>query len=156
MLIYADPLCDTPVQHTQQGAVLVIGKGGTLGADLGSLIDLSAVPATGTLESVAEGLTAGTTQSQQGGVPITAMYSRFTTVANNGDAATLPASVPGVALTIINASASHSLQVFPNAGGTTTEKINALGANAAINVAATKVISFYCTLAGQWHTILSA
>jgi hypothetical protein len=105
--------------------------------------------------SAADALTAGTTQTQAGGLAITAAISRFTTVANNGDACTLPVSAPGMELTIINAGA-HSLQVFPNAGGTTTEQINALGANAALSMATTKVATLYCTVAGQWHSILTA
>ena len=153
--MYADPTIQAPVQHLQGGKVLALASGATLGADPGSLIDFSGVPAGSELQSVQEGLTAATTQTQAAGTAITASYVRFTTVANNGDAATLPASAAGVEITVINAGA-HSLQIFPNAAGTTTEQINALGSNAAISVAAAKVITFFCTLVGQWHTILSA
>ncbi len=153
---YADPTCQDKVQLKQGAATLALGSGATLGADSGALIDLSGVPATSLLQSVQEGLTASTTQTQAAGTAITANMARFTTVANNGDAATLPVSVPGSDIVVINASATHSMQIFPNAGGTTTEQINALGANAAFSLAAAKSVTFYCTLAGQWHTILSA
>jgi hypothetical protein len=152
---YGDATNTAKIQLKQGASTLAIASGGTLGADSGSMIDLSGVAATSTLMSVQEGLIAATTQTQPAGTAITAQFSRFTTVANNGDAATLPASVAGADLTVINAGA-HSLQIFPSAGGTGTEQINALGANAAISVSAGKVITFYCTLAGQWHTILSA
>ena len=136
--------------------VLALGSGGTLGADNGATVDLSGLPATSTLVSYADALTATASGTQSTGYAITAEISRFTTVATNGDAATLPVSVPGTQLTIINANASHSMQIFPNAGGTGSEQINALGANAALSLAATKVAMFYCTVSGQWHTILTA
>ena len=93
--MYADPTIQAPVQHLQGGKVLALASGATLGADPGSLIDFSGVPAGSELQSTQEGLTAATTQTQGGGTPITASFVRFTTVANNGDAATLPPSAPG-------------------------------------------------------------
>jgi hypothetical protein len=154
-MAYARTDTDIPVQLQQGGKVLALGSGATFGADAGSLMDLSGVPATSTLVSYADALTAGTTQSQAGGLPITAEISRFTTTAHDHDCGTLPVSVPGTQLTIINAGA-HILDVYPNAAGTTTETINALSANAAFSMSATKVAMFYCTVAGQWHTILTA
>jgi hypothetical protein len=104
--------------------------------------------------SYTEGITAGTTQTQAGGTPITTALNRVTT-ANTNDGVTLPVSAPGMQVTVINASA-NTIKVYPNAGGTGTEQINAVGANAAYTIATVKSVSFYCTLAGQWHTILTA
>jgi hypothetical protein len=76
------------------------------------------------------------------------MISRFTTVAVAGDSTTLPVGVPGMNLTVINASAI-SMNVFPDTGST----INALTANTAFALAAGKTAVFVTTLAGAWHTV---
>lgn len=102
--------------------------------------------------SVANALTAGTTQTIAGGTAITKTMSRFTTVANSGDAATLPAATVGERRYVFNKGA-NSLNVFPNAS---TEVINALSAGAAYALAATKGVLFCCMVAGTWDTILTA
>ncbi len=56
-------------------------------------------------------------------------------------------------ITVINAAAANPMNVYPNAGGTTTETINALSANAAYSQVAAKVVTFFCVTAGQWHTL---
>ena len=106
-------------------------------------------------QSSVDSLTAQhTSPSQATGTAVVAMVNRFTTVTADNDAATLPASANGLSITIINAGA-HILKVYPNAGGTTTETINALSANAAYSISAAGVVTFICCTAGQWHTILS-
>jgi hypothetical protein len=104
------------------------------------------------VESALDGLTAFATGGQSGALPITAAISRLTTVGTTGDSAVLPVSTPGLILTIINAAASNSMNVFPLG----TDKINALSASAAFAVAAGKTCQFTCTAASQWHTLLSA
>lgn len=87
------------------------------------------------------------------------MY-RFSTVSNNNDSATLPPAVQGKIIFIVNADASHSLNLFPYKG----DQINAVGANNAFAVASNKVALCVGTatangnagIAGQWHTILTA
>jgi hypothetical protein len=101
--------------------------------------------------SVAEGLTAFAGGGQANGTLLTAMINRFTTVATGGDSSKLPAALVGMEIVVINAGAA-SMNVFPATG----EQINAAGANAAFAVAATKTCTFFCTLAGQWHTQLTA
>jgi len=128
-----------------------LASGATLGADAGSLIDFSGVPAGSELQSVQEGLTALAGGGQSGATAITASYVRFTTVAADHNSGVLPAAKPGVSLTVINAGVAI-LDVFP-AGG---DAINALGASTAFSMAATKVALFVCTLAGQWHSTLGA
>ena len=67
---------------------------------------------------------------------------------------TLPASAVGMVITIHSVTAANILSVFPNAGGTTTEKINALGANAALVFpGALASTQFTCAVAGQWYTV---
>lgn len=110
----------------------------------------------GDLASSTDNITAHSGGGQANGVPITASMTRVTTVGAAGDSVTLPASIPGNQLMVTNAAAVNSMNVFPNAGGTGTEQINALGANAAFAVAAGKTVTFNCYTAGQWHTLLSA
>lgn len=82
---------------------------------------------------------------------INRMVNRVTVVATIGDSITLPVSVSGMQIVLINA-AANSMNVFPATG----EQINALGANAAFAQAGGKTAQFYCVTAGQWHSILSA
>lgn len=89
--------------------------------------------------------------TQVAGTPITAMLNNITAAGANYSA-TLPPSVPGLEITAHNISANTVL-VFPNAGGTGTEKINALAANASISMLANTSTVFTCNTAGQWYTV---
>jgi len=102
--------------------------------------------------SYADALTASATQTQGAGTLITTMMARFTTVATAGNAATLPVAAAGMQITVINAHASNSIQVFPGSG----DAINALSANASVSVPAGGVCEFFTTVTGKWHTILAS
>jgi hypothetical protein len=97
-------------------------------------------------------IAANATATQASGTPITALAN---TVSSAGAAysVTLPPSTPGLSIFIALTSATNTVAVFPNAGGTTTEQINALSANAAITMAALSSATFLCTVAGQWWTV---
>jgi hypothetical protein len=96
--------------------------------------------------SWANGLsTAGTTQS--GATPTTACINRFTTVGSAGGAAVLPAAAAGMQITVNNAAASNSMNLFPNG----TDAINALGASTALAIPAGKTAFLTSAVAGQWH-----
>lgn len=99
-----------------------------------------------------DNLTAKAGGGQGGGPTINRMVNRVTTVATAADSVTLPASAAGMEVTIINAAAANSMNVFPATG----EAINALGANTAFALAANKTVTAFCTTAGQWHTQLTA
>jgi hypothetical protein len=99
-----------------------------------------------------DGLTAHAGGGQGSATALPASINRFTTVASANDSAVLPASAPGMQITVVNATATNSMNVFPASG----DAINALSANAAFGVAAGKTATFFCTAAGQWHTILTA
>lgn len=105
-----------------------------------------------TIISVANGLTAKVGGGQ--GTAVTAAINRYTTVTSAADSATLPLTTGnvGLTLTIINAAAANSMNVFPGVG----ESINVLGANTAFALTANKSAEFYCTNTGQWHSILTA
>lgn len=102
--------------------------------------------------SYQDAMTAHAGGGQGAGTPIANVINRFTVVASANDSSLLPASKPGMQITVINAAGANSMNVFPAVG----EQVNALGANAAFALAAGKTVTFYCTVAGQWHTILSA
>lgn len=78
--------------------------------------------------------------------------NRVTVVASGNDSVLLPTSIPGLALVVINASVTNSLNVFPVAG----DNINNGGINNPFALTALKVALFVCASAGQWHTILTA
>ena len=103
-------------------------------------------------ESAADTLTAYATGGQANGTPITASLARFTAVATAGDSALMMPSSAGRAVTVINAHASNAMNVFPAVG----ESFNALAANTAISIPATKVMTFFCTSPGLWHTQVGA
>jgi len=103
------------------------------------------------LQTVSNGTIAGNaTVTQAAGTPVTTSLTNVTAAA--AAAVTLPVSVAGLEITIHNISANN-VSVFPNAGGTTTETINALSANAAIVMATNTSTTFTCTVAGQWYTV---
>lgn len=102
--------------------------------------------------SSADALTAHAGGGQANALAITTQIARVTTVASAADSVKLPAATPGLEITVINAAALNSMNVFPATG----DAINALGANAAFALAAGKVVTFYSTVAGQWHSQLSA
>lgn len=103
--------------------------------------------------SAVDGLVAHAAGGQGAATPLTAMMNRVVTVASAGDSTVLPASTPGMDITVTNAAAANAMNVFPSAGGTGTEQINTLGANAAFSLTAGKSVQFICYTAGQWHTL---
>jgi len=102
--------------------------------------------------SVQNGLTAKAGGGQGGGPTIGSKIVRVTTVATAADSITLPAALAGNEITVINAAAANAMNIFPATG----EQINILGANAALSLAVNKTITFYCAVAGQWNSILTA
>jgi len=89
--------------------------------------------------------------TQAAGTPIAAMLVNVTAAGSNYSA-TLPASAPGLEITVHNISANGIL-VFPNAGGTGAEKINSGAANASLAMGANTSTVFTCVTAGQWFTV---
>lgn len=93
---------------------------------------------------------ANTTVTQAAGTAIVSALNNITSTA--AGAVTLPPSTPGLEIVIHNISA-FTVTVFPNAGGTGTEQINALGANAGYAMATNTSTTFTCVVAGQWYTV---
>lgn len=102
-------------------------------------------------QSVENGVTAAVASTQAGGYLITKAVTRVTTSATAGDSLLLPSAVAGEKRVVFN-KAANSIDIFPAVG----DKINALSADAAYALAATKGVIFYCAVAGTWDTILTA
>lgn len=102
----------------------------------------------------ADGITAHAGGGQANAFPIpgNVQIARVTVVASGNDSVLLPPSAPGLEITVVNATAATSMNVY----ATGAEVINAIAANSPFAVAGTKTVTFYCATAGQWHTQLSA
>lgn len=98
--------------------------------------------------STQTGVTAFATGGQANATPLTAAYTRVTTVATAGDSVRLPPAVLGMAMVVVNRGAA-SMNVFPATG----QSINALSANAALAVAAGAAAQFVCIAPGVWDAI---
>ena len=101
-------------------------------------------------ETALNGITAHSGGGQASATPLPAVINRVTTVAAAGDSVLLPAAAPGLSITVANATTTNAMSVYPSG----SDVINA--AATSFSVAAAKTATFYCTNAGQWHTILSA
>lgn len=101
-----------------------------------------------------DALTAGTTQTAAGGLPITSAIANFSTVANNNDAATLPPALPGMQIAVVN-NGANILKVFA-----ATAALGGIGGGDTINTSSTNITItsppaitvFYCTSLGHWFT----
>jgi len=108
--------------------------------------------AIGDFTSSTNAITAYAGGGQANGVALTATINRVTTVASAADSVKLPAAKAGSWLIVFNKAAANSMNVFPSTG----DAINALSANAAYALAATKGAVFACAVDGTWDTILTA
>ena len=95
-------------------------------------------------------IAANATGTQASGTPVTTMLNNVT--AGAAGSVTLPPSAPGLEITVHNISA-FTVTVFPNAGGTGTEKINAGAANAGQAMPTNTSTVYTCTVAGQWFSV---
>jgi hypothetical protein len=89
--------------------------------------------------------------TQGTGTPITTMLANVSAAGANYSV-TLPPSTVGMEITVHNVS-TQTILVFPNAGGTGTETINALSANAALSQPTNTSTVYTCTVAGAWLTV---
>lgn len=103
-------------------------------------------------DGVINGVVASTTQTIAGGTPITHAVTRVTTVANDGDAVTLPLATPGDRRIVMNKGAGNSLNVFP---AVSSHRINALALGAAYALPSEGVAEFISAEYGTWDTTLT-
>jgi hypothetical protein len=99
-----------------------------------------------------DAITAFAGGGQANAYQLKARSSRVTTVATAADSVKLPVAVPGMFAFVANNAAANAMNVFPATGA----QINALGANAAISIAANKGVVFFAVTATQWVSILTA
>ena len=102
------------------------------------------------MSSTANAITAFAGGGQASATALTATHNRITTVATAADSVKLPAAIAGSFVTVFNKGA-NSANVFPATG----DAINALSANAAYALAATKGALFVCMVNGTWDTIIT-
>jgi hypothetical protein len=108
--------------------------------------------ALGDFTSATNAITAYAGGGQANAVALTTAFSRVTTVGSAADSVKLPAALKGMSMIVFNKAAANSMNVFPASG----DKINALNADAAYALAATKGAMFVCCVDGTWDTLLTA
>lgn len=101
--------------------------------------------------TVKNAITARAGGGQASATALTARFNRITTVTTADDSVKLPAAKAGASCFVFNKGA-NSANVFPATG----DKVNALSANAAYALAATKGAMFVCMVDGTWDTLLTA
>lgn len=100
-------------------------------------------------QSAVNALTAFAGGGQGSATALTATINRVTTVATIGDSVKLPTSAVGMVVVASNAGA-NAMDVFPATG----DAINSLAANIALRINAGTTVSFWCSVAGAWHSQL--
>lgn len=98
------------------------------------------------VESIQTGVTALAGGGQTGATPLTAMTSRVTTVATQGDSVALPAALLGFEITVINQGA-NPMQVF----GAGTDTINGIATATGISQGIKTIATYICSVAGNWE-----
>jgi hypothetical protein len=99
-------------------------------------------------QSAVNSLTAFATGGQASATALTATINRVTTVATIGDSVKLPTSAVGMVIAVSNAAAANAMDIFPASG----DIIDALAANTAVRVNAGTTLTFWCSVAGTWHS----
>jgi hypothetical protein len=97
--------------------------------------------------SAVNSLTAFAGGGQGSAVALTASVNRVTTVASVGDSVKLPASAVGLIIAVSNA-AANAMDVFPATG----DAINSLAINTALRISGGTTVTFWCSVAGTWHS----
>lgn len=97
-------------------------------------------------------LTAFAGGGQANAVQLRYRKSRVTTVGSAADSVKLPKAIAGMEMSVTNAAAANSMNVFPSSG----EIIDAGAADAAVAIAANKTRVFHCVTNGTWHSVLTA
>lgn len=139
-------------QDIPAGQVLTVLPGATLAfAPPTTISQINSTQQVGVLLNSYATVAANATGTQASGTALLAIQNG---VSSGGVAysVTLPPSVPGAQLDVVCTSATNTVKVYPSAGGTGTETINALSANAGITMAALSSATFICMVAGQWYT----
>jgi hypothetical protein len=96
--------------------------------------------------SFADALTAHAGGTQAAGLLLTGLINRVSTVATLGDSVLLPASAPGLSVTVIN-NGALSMQVY----GSGTDTINSIATATGVTQMVNSVVTYNCTAVGTWE-----
>ncbi len=103
------------------------------------------------LQTTTSGLTAHAGASQTGATLLPSQLNEVTSVVSATDSCILPPSVAGLVISVANADAANSMNVYPQIGESMKGALNT-----AFAVANGKVATFLCAVAGNWYPSLSA
>lgn len=106
-------------------------------------------------QSVTTGITAAAGGGQTNATALTSNLNVVSTVATAADSVKLPLAVAGLSVTVVNATAATSMQVF----GSGTDTINDVATATGVAQAGAKSATYYCATsapAGKWYRVLSA
>jgi hypothetical protein len=131
------------------GATGATGPTGSTNYNAGAVaITGGTITLTGLLtEFAANSITAHSGGTQALGTALTAQLNRVSTVANPADSILLPASVPGLAITVVN-NGANAMQVF----GAGTDTINGIATAVGVSQMVNSIVIYNCTVAGAWIT----
>jgi hypothetical protein len=104
--------------------------------------------------SYTNSITAHAGGGQASATQLTTELNRITTVASSADSVALPLAAPGLQITVTNAAATNPCQVFAKNGSSDT--INGTAGATGVSLAAGKTATYFSTVAGVWHQLLSA
>lgn len=102
-----------------------------------------------TYESAATNITAHAGGGQASATQLTKSYNVITVVATAGDSVKLPASGMGLEVSVVNASATAAMAVFPSTG----DQIDGGAVNASVTIPVGGTATFQSVNAGNWYTI---
>jgi hypothetical protein len=108
--------------------------------------DLTMGPGAQLLKSVTAGITASTTQTQAGGTALISGINEVSTVANAGDAVTLPTAVAGLEIKVFN-NGANAMSVFPAAD----DNINKTGVDLSVSMAVGDNVIFVAYDSTNWE-----
>lgn len=109
--------------------------------------------------SVVNGITAHAGGGQANATALTATINRVTTVGTAADSVVLPPAKHGMQLTVINAAAANSMNMFAASqtqGGVSGGDTMNTTQNGSFAIAAGKTALAVCAVDGTWHTVLTA
>ena len=123
-------------------------SGSTLAVASGATIANSGT-ATGFGSTAVDSITAGSTQTQAGATALTGTFNRVTVSGTNGDGVELPAASAGLEVTIDNADAAQTIDVWPATGN----KIEGGSDNAVdpTSIAAGTSRTYFCVDGDNWR-----
>ena len=109
--------------------------------------ELEAILTGGDSSSVVTGITAGTTQTQNGATALTGRFNNVTTVANASDGVKLPAATAGLTVVVHN-SGANALKIWP----ATDDAIDGASANAGVIVGINSRVTFTAIDGTNWKS----